>query len=298
MPAPWGILESLWKHPSLIYTMARRDVAGRYRGSALGLLWSLANPLFMLTVYTVVFRNAFGATWGVAGGATAATATAGATTATTAASTTATATAAGHTTPQFALIVFSGMVVFLFFSECVTRAPSLILQHANYVKRVVFPLEILPWVALFSALFHMGVNLLVLLAASLAIRHSVPWTCVFLPLPLICVSLLAMGLMWFLASLGVFLRDMIPTVALVTNMVMFVSPVFYDAETMRSMRIFYALLRLNPLTFIIEQTRDIVLWGNVPNVPGLILYALGAALFAWLGLAWFQKTRKGFADVI
>lgn len=269
---PLSIFTSFYRHRPLVWAMTRRDVAARYRGSAMGILWSLVTPIFLLAVYTLVFRGILTGRWGVG--------------------------LENETGSEFAVLVFSGMVVHLFFAEAVNRAPFLVLGNANYVKRVVFPLEILPWMAVLSALFHTLLSVGALLVASAIVFGKVHWTVVFLPLPLLCLATLMMGIMWFLASLGVYLRDVGQTVTLLTSVLLFLSPVFYPAEMLKGREPYYTLLHLNPLTFIIEQVRELVVWGRLPNFGGLAIYFVCSVAIAWLGLAWFQKTRRGFADVI
>lgn len=249
--------------------MTKREVIGRYRGSVLGLAWSFFNPILMLSVYTFVFSVVFKARWG--GGEI-------------------------ESRTEFAVIFFAGMIVHGLFSECANRAPSLVLSNANYVKKVVFPLEILPWVAMGSALFHAMVSVLVLLAFLLMLNMSLHWTIVFLPVVLVPLMLLTIGIAWFLASIGVYLRDVAQTIGLMTTVMMFLSPIFYPLSALPEH--YQGLLMLNPLTFIIEQTRDVLIWGKMPDFRGLGLYAIASSLIVWMGFAWFQKTRRGFADVL
>jgi lipopolysaccharide transport system permease protein len=278
MAYPWQVFASAWRHRSLLTVMTKRDVLGRYRGSALGLAWSLFNPILNLAVYTLVF----GGIMGVPAGRLSQQGRGG--------------------TGAYAIFLFSGMIVFLLFAECTNRSPTLIVNHSNYVKRVVFPLEILPFVTVGSAVFHFLISMCVLLVASLLLLHTIPWTVVFFPLPVICLALFIVGLSWFLSSLGVYLRDIAPVIVVVTNLMLYLSPVLYDLDMVKTFMerhhrlgmVFYA----NPLTFIILQMRGILLYGDWPNFPGLLLYFAGATIWAWLGLLWFQKTRKGFADVI
>ncbi len=262
-----NLLPGLWQHRALVRQMVQREVVGRYRGSFLGLLWSFVTPVLMLSVYTFVFSVVFQARWG----------------------------GSGENRFEFALVLFAGLIVFNLFSECVARAPGLVLSNANYVKKVIFPLEILPWVSLGSALFHAAISIGVLVL-SLGVALSLPWTAVFLPLVLLPLVLLVMGLSWLLASLGVFVRDVSQFVGMVMTVLMFMSPIFYPASALpEAVR---GWLFLNPLTFIIEQTRDVLIWGNQPNWSGLALYTLFALAMMQAGYFWFQKTRKGFADVL
>ena len=197
---------------------------------------------------------------------------------------------------QFALLLFVGMIVMSLFSDVLNRAPNLILSNVNYVKKVVFPLEILPVIAMGSALFHSLVSLGVLLAAFALFNGYLHWTIIFTPLVLLPLVILTTGLAWMLASLGVFLRDVGQFVGIITTVLMFLSPVFYPVSAVPEQ--YRAFIMANPLTFIIEQAREVLILGHMPDWLGLAAYTLVASAVAWAGYAWFQKTRKGFADVL
>jgi lipopolysaccharide transport system permease protein len=261
--------KSLWRNRQLIIQMIKREVVGRYKGSAMGLAWSFFNPIFMLAVYTFVFSEIFKARWSGIG---------------------------DQDKSQFAVVVFVGMIVLGLFSEVVNRAPSLILSNVNYVKKVIFPIEILPVVAMGAALFHSLISLSVLLAAFALFNGYLHWTPVFIPFVLLPLVILTLGLAWMLASLGVFLRDVGQTIGLITTVLMFLSPVLYPISAVPEE--FRPYIMANPLTFIIEQAREVLVWGHMPDWIGLGVYTLAATVIAWLGYAWFQKTRKGFADVL
>jgi lipopolysaccharide transport system permease protein len=192
--------------------------------------------------------------------------------------------------------MFVGIVVHGLLAECINRAPGIILSNTNYVKRVIFPIEVLPWVALGSALFHAAISLFVLFVAQLLIAHRIPWTAILIPLVLAPLLGVVMGFAWILAATGVYVRDIAQVTGIFTTTLMFLSPVFYPASALPEA--YRAWLYLNPLTFIIEQARETLIAGNLPDWTGLGLYSLAAVSFAWLGFWWFQKTRKGFADVI
>ncbi len=265
---PRALLHSIWRHRSLIRAFATREVSTRYRGSFLGLLWSFFTPFLMLAVYTFVFGFVYKARWnGVDDG----------------------------NQFRFALVLFAGLIVFNLFAECMNRAPSLILGHATYVKKVVFPLEILPCSVLGAALFHALVSFVVLIAA-LALLQGLPLTVLWLPVVLAPFLLIVLGFSWFLASLGVYVRDVGHLMGMLVTVCLFLSPVFYPVSTLP--RPWQLVLMCNPLTFIIEQVRAVLLDGHAPNLPGLAAYGLMASVAAWAGFAWFQKTRKGFADVL
>lgn len=252
--------------------MIKREVIGRYRGSFLGLLWAFVNPILMLAIYTFVFGVVFKVRLDSQN------------------------TDLYDDKFAFALLLFTGLILFNLFSECLSRAPGLILANVNYVKKVIFPLEILPLVSLGSALFHAGVSFVVLLTFILVIDHPIHWTLICLPIIVLPLLLLIMGLSWILASIGVYVRDIGQFIGLILTMLLFMSPIFYPASALpESVRDY---LFLNPLTFVIEQARSVTLYGQLPDWSGLVIYYMLAAIVAWAGLMWFMKTRKGFADVL
>lgn len=265
-----ALAKSLWRNRQLVVQMTKREVVGRYKGSAMGLAWSFFNPVFMLVVYTFVFSEIFKSRWGGVGG--------------------------DESKTQFAVVLFVGMIVLSLFSEVLNRAPALIISNVNYVKKVVFPIEILPVIAMGAALFHTLISLGVLLAAFAVFNGYLHWTAIFTPLVVLPLVILTTGLAWMLASLGVFLRDVGQTIGILTTVLMFLSPVFYPVTAVPER--FRPFIMANPLTFIIEQAREVLVWGHLPNWLGLGVYTLAATLVAWAGYAWFQKTRKGFADVL
>ena len=266
--SPVGAVRSLWANRQLIARMGQREIIGRYKGSAMGLAWSFITPLFMLAIYTFVFSVVFQARWGTS----------------------------EESKTQFAVVLFAGLIVHTLFSDVINRAPQLVLGNVNYVKKVVFPLEILPVVQLLSATFHALVNVAVLIAAQLVFQGSLPITALLLPVVLLPFLLLTLGLAWCLASLGVFVRDVGQTINLITSVMLFMSPVFFPVQSLPPA--LQPWMHLNPLTFVIEQVREVVVWGRLPDWQGLAVYSLASIATAWLGFAWFQKTRKGFADVL
>lgn len=266
--SPAEMFGGLWRSRGLIHATAKREVLGRYRGSVLGLLWSFFNPLFMLAVYTFVFSEVFKARWSPA----------------------------SESKTEFALVLFAGLIVFNLFAECISRAPTLILANPNYVKKVVFPLEILPVVGLLSALYHAVISVGVWLAAYV-IFFGIPHASTFyLPFIISPLAFFVLGLSWVLASLGVFIRDVTQFIGVVVTVLMFLSPIFFPAGALPEP--YRGLLYLNPLTPAIEMTRDVLYWGKNPDLGQLAIYWLVSGLIAWLGFAWFQTTRKGFADVL
>lgn len=266
---PAALARSLWLHRNLIVQMTRREVLGRYRGSIFGLAWSLFNPVMMLLVYTFVFSVVFKAKWGGN---------------------------IDQSQSEFAIVLFVGMIVHGLFAEMVNRAPGMILANVNYVKKVVFPLEILPVVGLGAALFHTLISLSVLLAAMLLLNGGLVWTAMLLPLVILPLLIGTLGVAWFLASIGVYTRDVGQITGMFTTVLMFVSPVFYSISALPEKFQFW--LMLNPLTFMIEQSRAVMIFGQLPDWIGLGTYAIASMVVAWTGFWWFETTRKGFADVL
>ena len=266
---PITLTRGLWSVRGLTYRLALREVEARYRGSLLGGVWAFVTPLVLLLVYTMVFGVLFQSRWphapdtGLGG---------------------------------FALALFCGLIPVNVFNECVTRSPALVLAVPHYVKRVVFPLEILPVSLLGSVLFHGVVSLGALLVVALAFNRTLPWTVILLPLVLLPLVLLSLGAAWFLASLGVFLRDLGQGVALLTTVLVFGTPVFYPTEALPpALRPWMAL---NPLAWVVENLRRVVLWGLLPDWRGLGLWTAATAIILLLGYAWFMKTKRIFADVL
>lgn len=266
--SPLTMLRSLHRNAGLVRVSARREVLGRYQGSLLGLFWSFFNPLFMLAIYTFVFSVVFNARWG----------------------------SGNDSRTEFALLLFAGLIIFNLFAECITRAPSLIASNVNYVKKVVYPLEILPFIVLISAVFHALISFSVWMLAYLLLFGMPSWTALLLPLIIVPFLFFVMGLSWALAALGVFLRDIAQFVTVLTSMLMFLSPIFYPLSALPEN--FRQIVLLNPLAIVIEMVRGVLYFGQVPDLTMLGVYWLAAVISAWLGFALFQKTRKGFADVL
>lgn len=267
--SPMEMVASFWRNRQLILQMSKREAIGRYRGSVMGLAWSFFNPLLMLIIYTFVFSVVFKARWGIG---------------------------ADESKTDFAIILFVGLIMHGLFAECINRAPGLIISNVNYVKKVVFPLEILPWIALGSALFHTAISLLVLVLAQLVLNQHVPLTAALFPLVLAPLVFGSMGLAWFLAALGVYLRDVSQITGMFTTVMLFISAVFFPITALPERYQFW--LHFNPLAVVIEQSRGVLVFGQLPNLSSWsAMMGLGLVM-AWAGFAWFQKTRKGFADVL
>ena len=249
--------------------MTKREVIGRYKGSIIGLGWSFINPVLMLAVYTFVFSFVFKARWGISD---------------------------EESNTSFAIVLFVGLIIHSLFAEVANRAPGLILGNISYVKKVVFPLEILPIVTMGASLFHGIISMSVLLSVMAILNGFLHWTSILIPLVLLPLVLVTLGIAWMLASLGVFLRDVGQTIGIITTVMLFLAPVFYPISVLPEKYQIY--LFINPLTFIIEQSRLVLIYGQFPNWEGLAIYSSISLFVAWFGYWWFQKTRKGFADVL
>lgn len=266
-----ALVASLTQNYSLIGSMTRREISARYRGSLLGLTWSFLNPILLLLVYTFVFSVVFNARWGGSR-------------------------FGDEQSVSVAVMIFTGMVVHGFFSDCFVRSPLLVTSHANFVKRVVFPLEILPWVALGAAAFHTLVSLVVLFAGQFILAGFIPLTAVLVPLVLAPLALMILGFTWLFAASGVYFRDLSQLSGFISTILLFLSPVFYPLSAIPEQ--YQAYFYLNPLTYMIEVCRGLLMYSQLPSLGGMLLYTGFCLAVCWLGFVWFQKTRRGFADVL
>lgn len=258
------------RHWDLLRQMLRRNIAMRYRGSVLGLVWSFILPLVMLAVYTFVFGVVFKARWGIE--------------------------SLEGNRAAFPLIMFCGMAVFNIFSESVNAGTSAVLGNPNYVKKVIFPLELLPLCSVLTAFaFGLAWFLLLLLGAALFLGQ-LSWTILLLPLTMIPLLLFSSGMAFLVSSLGVYLRDMQQLVGIATQVLFFMTPIFYPI-TLVPEKVRWVLY-LNPMTTLVEQTRQILLYGQTPDPWACIAVFVFSACVFQLGLIWFTKTKKGFADVL
>lgn len=257
------------RHKTLFAQLVRREVAGRYRGSLLGVFWAFATPLLMLSVYAFVFVGVFAMRWPGAE-------------------------AAGGTV--YVLQLFTGLIVFNFFSEVVSRSPFQVLEQPNLVKRVVFPLELLAQVSLSAALVHLAISATILLGALIFTTGLSPQA-VFAPLALLPLLLMALGLSWLLSALGVYARDLGQFIGLLVSLLLFLSPVFYSLERLpESIR---RWMSFNPLTLPIENLRRCLFPGSESMDWRAWAVSLAAGVFVmWLGASVFARTRDGFSDVI
>lgn len=258
-----------WKSRTLIWQLLRREIYSRYRGSVLGLLWSLGTPLIMLGIYTFVFQFIFKSRW---------------------------ADGAGETTLNFAIVLFLGLTIHAVIGEVLTKSPTLITSNPNFVKKIVFPLELLSYVTLLNAIVTFLISFGLLLIFIFIELQRIPLTALLFPLVLLPYFVLLLGLSWFMAALGVYLRDIQQLVGTLSTLLLFLSPIFYSINILPEN--LQSLIFLNPLSFIVESARAVLIYGKLPDFIGLGIYSLVALVIALLGYRFFQKVRPGFADVL
>lgn len=263
-------IRDLWRHRELIRQFTTREIEGRYKGSYLGLLWSFITPLVMLLVFTFVFGVVFKARWPHERG--------------------------GDSLAEFALVMFAGQLAYQVFSEPASRAATMITGVPNFVKKVVFPIQILPVAVVGAGLYHVGVGMFIACGASLLIYGSIPWTAALLPLSIAPLAMLGLGVTWFIASLGVYLRDTSYVVAVILQILFFATPIFYPINAIpEPYRIW---IHLNPLTPMVELVRGNLIMGTTGDAANWALAYIFGLLAMMLGYVWFMITRKGFADVL
>jgi lipopolysaccharide transport system permease protein len=252
----------------LIVQLVRRELALKYTGSVLGAIWAILTPLLMLGIYTLFFSVVIKAKWG----------------------------GAGFESDSFALLLFAGLLVHTFYSEVLVGAPNLIVNNANYVKKVVFPIEILAIVQTLTASVGLIVNLILLILFVVIADGLPPITILFSLLIVLPLFLVTLGTSWIVSALGVFFRDIAQITGLIAALLLFGSPVFYPVSSMPVQ--YQDYLYLSPLTFIIEQMRVVVLADGLPNFGSLFLYIFFASLFCVCSFFFFRKMKGGFADVL
>lgn len=265
---PIEMLRTALRNRGLLTLLVRREVVGRYRGSMMGMMWSFFHPLLLLAVFTIFFGAIFKVRWGGAEG----------------------------TTGQFAANIFIGLILHGFLAECINRAPNAIVANPNFVKKVLFPLEILPCALLGAALFHVAISLAVLIVMAPLLGMPLHWTALLLPFVIAPLALMVLGLSWALASVGVFLRDAAQVTAVLSSLLLFASPVFYPTHALPPG--LAAFVFLNPLTYPIEEARNLLFAGGPVAIGIYLAYAVASLLVAWAGFAVFQVTRDAFADVV
>lgn len=261
-------LLNIWAGRRLLLQLWTRDFAVRYRGGMLGFSWAVINPLLMLALYSFVFVSVFKMRWG----------------------------SGPDVRGSFVILLFTGLIVHGFFAEFLARAPVLVSSNSTYVKKVVFPLELLPLVPLLGATINLGIGILLVSCLLLFVQGSIPLTIFLLPFILTPYVVLVLGMSYFLSATGVYIRDMTQLVGIATTISMFASPVLFPLENVpENYRMF---LYLNPLTTVVVQLREVAILGVVPDWRVWTAYSFVSLIVFFLGFRWFQATREGFADVL
>ncbi len=264
---PFRTAASLYTLRELIYHFTKREFVGRYRGAHLGILLSLASPLFLLAVYSIVFGVIFKGSFGEE--------------------------ASGK---PFPILLFSGLIFFQLFSDTVGRAPSLLASNPNFITKVVFPLEVLPVAMAGSALLHFLVSLLVLIIGGTLWTGTVPLTLIALPGLVIVAFFLALGTSWILSALGLYFRDIDALIPPALMALTFLSAIFYPLSAIPEA--YRWLACMNPLACISEMARQILVLGTWPS-SGLWIYTIVSAVsILWIGYAVFTRLKKGFSDAL
>lgn len=258
---------ALWRHRSLVLELTKREFSGRYRGSFGGIVWSFAQPLFLLTVYTIAFGVILKARWGFSG-----------------------------STADYALMLFAGLIIFNAFSEVLSKSTTLVTANPNFVKKVVFPLELLPVITVATALIHALIGIGVWFVGYILLIGPPKITVLLFPMILVCYLPVLLGLGWLLASTGVVVRDIGQLTGMLNHTLLFLTPIFYSIEAAPTL--LQNLLMLNPLTYVVEQFRLILFYGQMPALKGLVVYFGLASLFAGLSYVLFKRLRPSFADMV
>ena len=263
-----GPFSSAWRHRDLLLRLVQRDVEMRFRGSILGKVWAFLVPLVLLALYTFVFGVVIQPRWQDS----------------------------ARSNIEIALTYFSGLILFDFVFECVGRAPHLMQEHVNYIKKIVFPIDILAWMVLFGAVFKLAIGSITLLLFYIIFAGPPPLSALFIPFILLPLGLFAVGFVWFLSAFGVYIRDIKQAIGLAAPIAMFLSPVFFPLSAVPEP--FRKFFYLNPLTYPLESVRAALFAGHWTPSYGFMIYTLLAALFAWLGFRTFARLQPGFADVL
>lgn len=263
-----SILKPIVENFLLIKTLAYRDISSRYKGSMLGILWSLLNPLFMLLVYTFIFGVIFKARWDIESNS--------------------------HT--DFSIILFSGLIIFYIFSDSISRSSTLILDNANYVKKVLFPLEVLPFIILGNTLFQFLLNFIILMIAYTIFVDIPHIEIILFPIILLPYCIFLVALIWVISAIGVYFRDISQIVNILIMSSMFLTPIFYKVSMIPES--FRSYIFVNPITTPVEMFRNLFLYGQLPNLTSYFIFFTLSFIFAKFSLQFFCKLKKGFADVI
>jgi len=261
------LFTTLYQYRSLVFELIKREFTGRYHGSFGGIVWSFFQPLFLLSVYTIAFGIILKTRWGGTG-----------------------------STSEYALNLFAGLIIFNTFSECLSKSTTLITENPNFVKKIVFPLELLPIITVATALIHALIGVAVWLLGYLLLFGIPHISTLLFPIILLCFLPVLLGLGWMLSAVGVIVRDISQLTSMITHTLLFLTPIFYSIEA--APPLLQDLLKINPLTFIVEQFRLVLFNGMMPAFIDLLLYFIFSSTFAWVSLMIFKRLRPIFADIV
>ena len=261
------MLLTIWKNRFLVLELSKRGFTHRYQGSYGGIAWSFIQPIFLLGVYTLVFSVIIKTRWGLSGD-----------------------------TREFALILFAGLIILNTFTECLNKAPLLITENPNFVKKVVFPLEILPWVMVITVLFQTLASISIWFLGYVVLFGLPNHTALYFPAILLSFLPVLLGVGWLFSAVGVIVRDISQLTLLFSHSLLFLTPIFYSKES--APPVLQTLLMLNPLTYVVEQFRLVLFFGQLPAWIGLTVYFLVSSLFAWASLKVFRLLQPSFADLV
>jgi lipopolysaccharide transport system permease protein len=260
-------LKSIWRNRALIRTLVRRDVLSRYSGSFAGAFWALLNPLLLMLTYFFVFGLVLNSKFGN-----------------------------DPSRAGFALYFLAGMLPWLAFSEALGRAPTVMIEHRNFIKKLVFPVETLPVNLVAAGLVTEAFGVLLFVLALLIIRHGLPASVLYLPALVAPQILLTAGICWFLSALGVFVRDLAQVNGFLLTVWFFITPICYPETALPGAAA--TLLRKNPMFILVRGYRAILLEGSAPDWSAIIGLTIVSVIVFLAGHAWFYKLRKSFADII
>lgn len=265
---PFKIMSSVFYHRKLIIQLSKKEIKAKYKGSYLGFLWSLITPIIMLLIYTLVFGVIFQSKWDIE----------------------------VNNTHYFAMVLFIGLTTFNIFSEVIVGSVNIISNNVNYVKKVIFPLEILPIVVLCTSLFQNSINFLIIIAFSFLFLDIFSISILILPFYMLPFLLSIIGISWIISSVGVYIKDLNQVIGSLISGLLFLSPVFYPLEAIPDK--FKPYFDLNPLTIIISDVRRIVLFGEIPSVLSWCGALIISVLILSLGYKFFNSVKRGFSDVL
>ncbi len=263
-----GYIGELFDYRGLIKQLAKRQIQQRYKGSALGFIWAFIVPLAMLAIYTFIFGYVFKLRGG----------------------------SITDSKAEFALTLFAGLIVFNVFSEGIGTAPNLIRVNTNYVKKVVFPIQVLPVVCYIDILIHGAVSLIILLIGLFLAMPSLSSTMYLFPLILIPLSMLTLGFSWFLAAIGVYAPDINQSVGVIVKVLFFLTPIFYPITAIPQR--YQVFMKINPLAILVDSARRSLIWGKNFEWYWFLEVVLISFVIMQLGYTFFMITKKGFADVL